>query len=90
MVARDHHRLKIGAMTLNELEAAALKLKSRERARLVERLLKSLDSLTPEEHARIWAEEAQRRVEAIEGGRLSSREAADVFRDARTRLRSNT
>jgi len=73
-------------MTNHELEAAALKLEPRERARLAERLLESLDSLTPEENARIWAEEAQRRLEAIEGGHLTSRPAADVFRDARARL----
>jgi hypothetical protein len=73
-------------MKLEELEAAVLQLEPRSRARLAERLLESLDNLTPEENARIWAEEAQRRDDALNLGTLSSRPADQVFRDARTRL----
>jgi len=73
-------------MTIDDLEAAALKLDPKSRARLAERLLESLDELTADENARIWAEEAQRRVEALDAGTLSSRPAADVFRDARARI----
>ena len=73
-------------MTVDELEAAALKLDPKGRARLAGRLLDSLDSLSPEENARIWAEEAQRRADALESGALSSRSADDVFRDARARI----
>lgn len=73
-------------MTLEELEAAALRLEPKNRARLAERLLESLDALTPEENARIWTEEAQRRDEAWNAGTLASRASDDVFRDARSRL----
>jgi hypothetical protein len=73
-------------MTIDELEAAALRLDPQGRARLAERLIESLDTLTPEENARIWAEEARRREQALEAGTLSSRPAADVFRDAQARL----
>ena len=55
-------------------------------ARLAGRLLDSLDSLSSEENAQIWAEEAQRRENALESGELSSRSADDVFRDARARI----
>jgi len=72
-------------MSIEELEAAALKLEPKARARLAERLLDSLENLSPEENARIWAEEAQRRVEALESGSLSSRSADEVFREARAR-----
>ena len=47
---------------IKELEAAALKLEPKARARLAERLLDSLENLSPGENALIWAEEAQRPV----------------------------
>ena len=73
-------------MRIEDLEAEALKLDPKGRARLAERLLKSLDNLGPDENDRIWAEEAQRRADAQDAGTLSSRPAAVVFRDARTRI----
>ena len=73
-------------MSIEELEAAALKLEPKARARLAERLLDSLENLSPEENARIWAEEAQRRAEALDAGSLSSRSAEEVFREARARI----
>jgi hypothetical protein len=73
-------------MSIEELEAAALKLDPKDRARLAERLLESLEQLSAEENARLWAEEAERRSDAMDAGWLPSRAAGDVFRDARTRL----
>ena len=73
-------------MSIEELEAAALKLEPKSRARLAELLLESLEQLSPEENARIWAEEAQRRSAAIDAGSLTSQSAEDVFREARTRI----
>jgi hypothetical protein len=73
-------------MTIEDLEMAALGLDPKNRARLAERLLESLESLSPEENARIWAEEAQRRADALESGMLSSRSADEVFREARARI----
>jgi putative addiction module component (TIGR02574 family) len=73
-------------MSIEELEAAALKLDPKDRARLAERLLDSLEQLSAEENARLWAEEAQRRSDAMDAGSLPGRAAEDVFRDARTRL----
>lgn len=73
-------------MKIEDLEVAALGLDPKSRARLAERLLESLESLSPEENARIWAEEAQRRAEALESGTLSSRPADEVFREARARI----
>ena len=73
-------------MRIEDLEAEALKLDPKGRARLAERLLKSLDNLGPDENDRIWAEEAQRRADAQDAGTLSSRPAADVLRDARARI----
>lgn len=73
-------------MNVDELVAAALKLDLQGRAKLAGRLLDSLEDLSPEESERIWAEEAQRRADAIDSGTLSTRRAEDVFRDARARI----
>lgn len=73
-------------MGIDELEAAALSLEPKARARLDGRLLESLDELTPEENARLWAEEAEQRSAALDAGSLTARPAEEVFRDARARI----
>jgi hypothetical protein len=74
-------------MSTDELEVEALKLAPQDRARLAEKLLQSLESLSDEENARLWAEEAQRRDQAWDADPTIGRPAADVFRDARARLK---
>jgi len=49
-------------------------------------LLLSLDDLSEAEIERLWLEEAIRRDEEIEAGKVELREAEEVFRDARARL----
>lgn len=73
-------------MSIDELEAEALKLKPAARARLAEKLLDSLENLSVEENDRLWADEAERRAEAWDAGADSERRAEDVFRDAKARL----
>ncbi|MCC7125188.1 MAG: addiction module protein [Acidobacteria bacterium] len=73
-------------MSIEELEAEALRLDPKGRARLAGRLLESLDELSPDENLQIWAEEAERRAAATDAGRLSARSADAVFRDARERI----
>ena len=73
-------------MSIDELEAEALKLKPAARARLAERLLDSLENLSDEENARVWAEEAERRSAAWDANPGSGRPAEAVFRDAKSRL----
>jgi len=74
-------------MSTDELEVEALKLAPQDRARLAEKLLQSLEGLSDEENARLWAEEAQRRDQAWDVNPGMGRPAADVFRDARGRLK---
>lgn len=74
-------------MSTEELETEALKLAPRERARLAERLLRSLENLSDEENARLWAEEAERRDRAWDANPSVGRHADDVLRDARARLK---
>ena len=73
-------------MSIDELEAEALKLEPAARARLAEKLLESLEALSDEENARLWAEEAQRRDQSWEARGGAGHSAADAFRDARARL----
>lgn len=73
-------------MSIDELESEALKLSPEARARLADRLLDSLEDLSDEENATLWAEEAERRAAAWDAREGSGRSAADVFRDAKARL----
>lgn len=66
-------------MRIDELEAEALRLDPKGRARLAGRLLESLDELTPEENSQIWVEEAERRSAAVDSGQLAARPAHEVF-----------
>jgi hypothetical protein len=72
-------------MSIREIEAAALKLVPKERARLAGKLLESLENLSEEENELIWAQEAERRDAAwdsADGGRTAKR----VLRKARAKL----
>ena len=73
-------------MSIDDLEAEALKLGPQARARLAGRLLDSLESLPAEEIEQLWHEEAERRDAAWEAEGRAGRPAADVFRDAVARL----
>jgi len=70
-------------MSNEEIEAEAPKLDPKARARLAERLLESLESLSEKENERLWAEEAERRDADLGTGRA----AAEVIRDARSKLK---
>ncbi|MDP3090169.1 MAG: addiction module protein [Nitrospira sp.] len=74
-------------MSIKELEAEALKLDPKARARLAGKLLESLENLSEEENARLWAEEAQRRDADMDAHPDSSASATDVFREARAKLK---
>jgi putative addiction module component len=71
-------------MTIEDLEAEALKLSLEARARLAERLLESLENLSDEENARLWNVEAERRNAAWTVSD-SARSSDEVFRNARKR-----
>jgi putative addiction module component len=74
-------------MSIDDIEAEVLRLDPRARARLAKKLLESLESLSVEENERLWAEEADRRDAAWDSAPGSGRLAADVLRDARSRLK---
>ncbi len=76
------------ALTLDEIEAEALKLPEEDRARLFSSLLLSFEG-TPqdEEIAQAWAEEAARRDRAMESGEEPGIPAEEVFGRLRSRPR---
>jgi hypothetical protein len=74
-------------MAIEELEAQALKMDPKARARLAGKLLTSLEALSEEENAQLWAEEAQRRDTELDSDPGSGRPVDDTLRDARSRLK---
>jgi len=66
-------------VTIEQLEAEALRLSDVERARLAQRLIASLDADEALENA--WYDEAERRLEAIASGALPETPADEVFTD---------
>ena len=65
----------------------ALALPPRSRAKLAERLLASLDRPRQKQLDALWADEAERRIQAFEDGKLAAVPAAEVFRQLRSRKR---
>jgi len=72
---------------LNEILKAALGLDRHDRARLADELLASLDGLPEEEVERLWADEAERRLEEFRAGRISAVPAEKVAQKARRLIR---
>ncbi len=79
------------AVTLEELEAQALKLSTKERSELVQRLIISLDGEpegTPEEIAKAWEDEIARRVADMDAGRTKWNSLEEVMTEARARIKT--
>ncbi len=72
---------------LDEALKHALSLNVRDRATLAERLLASLEELPEEEAERLWADEAQRRLETYRTGRARAVRAEEVHEKAERLLR---
>jgi hypothetical protein len=70
-------------MSLDELKAEAMKLSPDARAQLAHALLLSLDELSEAEIEKLWLEEAIRRDEEIDTGKVKLRDAEEVFQEAR-------
>ncbi|MFZ5620874.1 MAG: addiction module protein [Pseudomonadota bacterium] len=79
------------AVTLEELEAQALKLSTKERSELVQRLIVSLDGEpegTPEEIAKAWEDEIARRVADMDAGRTKWNSLEEVMTELRARIKT--
>ncbi len=70
-----------------ELESKALRLPRRERARLAQRLISSLDPEVDTNVEKLWLQEAERRLGELKSGKVAGIPAAKVVRKARSALR---
>lgn len=68
-------------MSIQEIESQALQLAPRDRARLAQHLIASLDEEDEIEQA--WADEAARRWDALASGEVAAIPTADVLAEAR-------
>ena len=74
-------------MHKEDVDMEALKLDPKARAQLAGKLLESLEDLSEEENARLWAEEAERRDLEMDANPNAGRPADEVFRDVRANLK---
>ena len=72
---------------LAEVLKSALDLEVEDRAALAERLLSSLEELSPDEAELVWAIEAERRLEQLRDGRARTVAPAQVHKKAERLLR---
>ena len=75
------------AKLTRELEAQALKLPRRERARLAQRLISSLDQEVDADAEGLWLAEAERRLADLKSGKVAAIPAERVIRKVRATLR---
>ena len=75
------------ARLVSELESQALKLSRRERARLAQRLISSLDQEADADAERLWLAEAERRLAELKSGKVAAIPAERVIKKVRASLR---
>jgi putative addiction module component (TIGR02574 family) len=71
---------------IHEIESKALKLTPRERALLAEHLISSLENHEDTDAERLWIDEAERRYREYKEGKVKTRPASQVFKDAFSKL----
>ena len=74
-------------MTIQNIQKQVLKLDANSRAKLASVLLSSLENLSEAENEKLWAEEALHRHEDMVKGKVKSKPADLVFKNARARLK---
>ena len=72
---------------LEACQQQAKHLPLKERAMLIRTLINDLDELDEESLEKLWIKEAARRFQEFKAGNIKARPGADVFRDARTKLK---
>ncbi len=70
-----------------ELESKALRLSRRDRARLAQRLISSLDQETDRDAEKLWLAEAERRLGELKSGKVAGLPAQKVIKKAHSMLR---
>lgn len=75
------------ANLVRDLESKVLKLSPRERARLAQRLISSLDQEVDADAEKLWLQEAERRLGELKSGKVTGISADKVVKKARSTLR---
>jgi len=75
------------ASPMRDLQSKALKLPQKDRARLAQRLISSLDQERGVDVEALWLREAERRLRELKTGRVTGIPAEKVLRKARAALR---
>ena len=75
------------AESARDLESRALQLPTKDRARLAERLISSLDAQVDAEAEALWLAEAEHRLQELESGEAQAVPADEVFAKARSTSR---
>ncbi len=74
------------AANLKELEDRIAQLSAEDRSRLMEGLIRSLDTGEDEDAEAAWLEVAEQRYQEYRAGKLSSKSADLVFEEAQSKL----
>lgn len=72
---------------LDQLTAEAMKLSPRERVRLAQQLVSTLDDEVETDTEELWFAEAERRLAELRGGKIQGIDSDAAFRSAREALR---
>jgi len=72
---------------IKKIEEEALRLPLRERAQLAEYLIRSLDEEEDMETEKQWIEEAERRYREYKEGKVKTKSAELVFKEARSKFK---
>ena len=70
----------------DEIVADAMKLPPRERVRLAQQLVSSLDDPVETNVEALWMQEAERRLAELQSGKVQGLEVSEAFRKARKAL----
>ncbi len=74
-------------MQVDELKTEALRLSARDRAKLAQELLLSLDEEVDPDAEQMWLDEAERRYAAYKRGEMTARPVDQAIRDIRAKLK---
>jgi putative addiction module component (TIGR02574 family) len=74
-------------MNTATIEREAMHLPPEDRAQLAQKLIMSLENLSESELEKLWLDEAERRAQEIDGGKVQLASSEEVSQKARALLR---
>jgi putative addiction module component (TIGR02574 family) len=77
---------KVKTMSVTAIQNEILGLPATERARLIDVLWDSISDAKLKARETAWAAESERRIDAFDAGKLTARDAAEVFADLKKDL----